>query len=206
MERQRIVKRVKLKMAEISDELQGQVIESPVIDEILDETVVELLLRLPTHLINSVNYPVDISGSMGNIYAIDSNVGYLILPTDFLRLSSFKMTQWHRPSVVAISETHPEYILQTNQYTRGGIAKPVTVLKDAGGERRLYYYSVTDNDHEVDHFYYVKSVLAENLQSNLIDPLTWMCAAKALEIYSEDGESIALANKRVEEWITLNLR
>lgn len=206
MERLRIVKKVKIKMAEIAADLEGQVIEDPTIDEILDDTVTELLLMLPVHLVNNTSLNTDISGSMGNVYAIDDNLGYVILPDTFLRLSSFKMSQWHRPVLVPISELHPDYILQTNQYTRGGIAKPVAVLKTFGEEKRLYYYSVTDNNHEVDHLNYIAETVAEDLQENLIDPFTWLVAAKAFEIYSEDVNAVGIALKRVENWIQLNFR
>jgi len=206
MERLRIIKQVKIKIAEIAADLQGQVIEDPTIDVILDETVIELLLMLPIHLIETSTLNTDVSGSMGNVYAIDSNLGYVILPADFLRLSSFKMTTWERPVLIPISEVHPGYIQQTNQYTRGGVSKPVGVLKRAGEEQRLYYYSVSGNDHEVEYLYYVAEVVAEDLQADLVDSLAWLTAAKTLEIYSEDIEAAVRAKERVIQWIQLKNR
>lgn len=206
MERLRIVKRVKLKIAEIAADLRGQVIEDPTIDEILDETVIELLLMLPIHLIKTSSLNTDISGSMGNVFIIDEFLGYVILPDSFLRLSSFRMTTWQRDVLIPISEVHPDFILETNPYTRGGIAKPVAVLKHAGEEQRLYYYSVIDNDHEVEYLYYVGETLAEDLQEDLVDPLTWLAASKTLEIYSEDIDAAVRAKQRVGEWVLLKNR
>lgn len=209
MDRERIISRVRLKMEEASPLSQGEVIEDPTIDEILDETVKELLLTLPKHLIPSTAITTDISGSMGNVVPVDDKTGYIVLPADFLRLVALKMECWHRPVTEPMGEDHPDYILQRNQYTRGGCAKPKAVIRwDAtAGAKVLEYYSVTDlNAHLVERADYIASTEAENLDDTLIDPLTWLVVAKVFQIMGEEEATQAKALQRVQDWITLNAR
>lgn len=123
--------------------------------------------------------------------------GYVEIPADYIRLQSFKMTAWHREvnSDGVITPDHPNYRLQSNTWTRGGIAKPVCVIKrkNVGGtiKRVIEYYSIPSGDHTLEEFIYIPEVAAENIQDNLKDSLTWFCAALVLEAqgYSEPAKN-----------------
>jgi len=206
MDRDRIKGRVKIKLEEVS-EAAGQIVENPMIDEILDETADELQLLVPRYLLASTitaYNPVDAS----HVVLADGS-GYVVLPTTFLRLSYFKMAEWTNPVFEAISEEHPDYVKQHNPYTRGKLVKPVCVLRyDAVLSKMiLEYFSVTaGSTHTVEAAAFITKKLAEELQEDLIDPLTWLVAAKILQIYSTDDPGEQKARARVADWIKLHTR
>jgi hypothetical protein len=117
--------------------------------------------------------------------AATEKTGYVELPANFLRLISFKMTDWNREVNEAITTYHPLYKLQRNPYVRGGVDKPVAVYNwkviSGASTRTIEYYSIT-SDHTVEKFLYVPETVAEEVQSNLTDALTWFCAAMILQI------------------------
>jgi hypothetical protein len=65
--------------------------------------------------------------------------------------------------------------------------------------RTLEYYSVplTDN-HTIEHFYYVKKQLPEQVHSSLIDLLTWYIAYDAC-MAMKDIEGAKIAMQKIKE-------
>lgn len=208
MDRDRIKGRVKIKLEEVS-EAAGQIVENPMIDEILDETADELQLLVPRYLLESEITAYN-DEDVDHVVRHDGT-GYVVLPTDFLRLSYFKMSEWTKPVFDAISEQHPDYVNQHNLYTRGKPAKPVCVLRyDAVlGSMILEYFSVTVGNavvHTVESAAFILRKLAEDLQDDLVDPLTWLVAGKVLQIYSTDEKGEQKCRERVTDWIKLHTR
>lgn len=186
-------------MDEISPYESGEIVNNSFIDELLDDSVKTLLLKLPGYLTNPVS--MDIASGTSN----DDGSGYVELPDDFIRLVSFKMTEWNRAVTTPISEDHPKYNLQKNTILRGKPAKPVVVLRniyDSTSKKILEYYSVS-SDHTIDRALYVKSDVAENLPDEIIDALAYQCAADAFVIL-EQGDQAKLALTKVDEFIQLN--
>jgi hypothetical protein len=204
MERQRIIARVKIKLEEFQD-IVGQIVENPLIDELLDETSTELQLLVPRYLLETKE--LVFGDSLSSQVTSADGTGYLILPEDFLRLSYFKMTEWIKPVFVPITEEHPDYVLQHNNYLRGKPAKPVCVLRWDDEQQRMVmeYYSVV-TDHTIERAAYVPTRVAEEVQENLIDPLTWLVTAKILQIYASDEKSEQKARDRVTDWVKLHER
>ena len=208
MTRDQIIGRVNIKLEEISDE-PGQIIENPLIDEILDETADELQLMVPRFLLKAE--ALIVGDSTTNQVLNADGTGYITLPADFLRLAYFKLEEWAKAVVDPISEDHPNYVNQHNIYTRGKPAKPVCVLRyDAeAGTMILEYFSaaIGENEtHTVERAAYIPRRKAEDLQDNLIDPLTWLVVAKVLQIYSADDNAAKNAIEKVATWIMLNRR
>ena len=121
-----------------------------------------------------------------NLFDNGDGTGYVTLPIDFLRLQSFKMTDWDKEVSEAITPQHPLFIRQSNTYTRGGKSKPVCVIMNKNVsstiKRVVQYYSLaTDDTPAIDQFIYVPEVQAEDVQNTLIEALTWTCAAQVLE-------------------------
>lgn len=170
---------------------------------------------------------------------INSNLsGYVVLPSAFIRLQSFKMSVWEQSvsGEEVITPDSPKYKRQSS-YGRGGRAKPVCAiaLKNVDGviKRVLEFYSLGSTDMVVsvanatttfdvdlpintivrnidtgvysfttatvastltlttgaasfttaaEHFIYVPVVVAESVQTNLWNSLTWICAAKVLAV------------------------
>ena len=96
-----------------------------IIDSQLDSATTELLLRAPLHLLKSKSHTLD------SLTISPDNIGYINMPSDFLRIALVWLREWERPATVAISKQHPKYAHQRNTYTRGRSSKPVVVLADS---------------------------------------------------------------------------
>jgi len=151
------------------------------INAILDEAAKRVLLNAPLHVLD----PVKSETAAGTADTDDDKIGYIPLADNFVRLVSLKMTDWEREVNVPITTYDPRYKLQRNKYVRGGTAKPVAVFsfRTITDEHRrvLEYYSV-DSSHSIDWLYYIQETDAEDVQSNLVDALTWIAAGMVLQI------------------------
>lgn len=155
------------------------------INSLLDESAKRVLQTAPIHILTP-----KLSTAEAVQNASDNKIGYIVLPADFLRIALLKMTEWKREVTDFITPADGKYKLQHNRYTRGGLAKPVAVLtyKQVAGEskRVVEYYSV-NSSHVVEHLYYIPETLAEDIQTNLQDALTWTCAGMILQV-TERGD------------------
>ena len=118
--------------------------------------------------------------------------GYIILPDDYLKLSSFKMTAWKQSCMEANDETPAINRKQANEYLRGNIYKPVCVLRfinhESALKKAMWYYSLprtTDEaTHVVETALYIPNVtiLATNavIDNKLSEPLAYICASTVL--------------------------
>ena len=195
-ERLSLINYVKAKLDEIIPEgegvqfaVEGDVnVSDPLnllINAILDEATKRVLLNAPIHLLD----PVKSDTAEGTPETSDTNIGYIVLADNFLRFVSLKMAEWERPVMYAMKQTEPEYAVQKNKWVRGGIAKPkaafatrtITSGETTAQKRVLEYYSVVSS-HVIDWLYYIQETSAQNLQSNLVDSLTWMAAGMILQI------------------------
>ena len=202
MERQAIIQKVQLRMDEISPYDSGEIINNSFVDEILNDSARTLLLKLPVYLCQ----PVSMGIAEGTSNA--DGTGYVELPDDFLRLASFKMTEWTRAVTKPISEDSPQYNLQKISYLRGKPSKPVVVIRNDYGDstvaikKILEYYSVV-TDHDIERALYIKEDVAENLPDIIIDALAFQCASDAFVIM-EKPEQAKIALAKVDEFIQLN--
>lgn len=195
MERDEIAVKVKLRLDELGPFEEGQVIDSGRIDAYLDEAGDTLQKLVPPWIVE----PSSFSGA--TVPYSDNTSGYIVLPTDFLKLVSFKMAEWSRSVTEAITEHHPLYKRQSYPELRGSYRKPVAVFRTIYGVGKvLDYYSVPEGLHTVDHATYLASVTAENLDEILIDPLTWHVAGLILNTVGE-FEIAKAADAKVMEWI-----
>lgn len=65
--------------------------------------------------------------------------------------------------------------------------------------RTLEYFSVPlDDDHEIEHFYYIKRQLPEQIHSTLIDLLTWYIVYDAC-MAMKDIEGAKVAMQKIQE-------
>ena len=155
------------------------------INAFLDESAKRVLQTAPLHILVPKLSTIEATQNIA-----DNKIGYIVLPADFLRIASLKMEEWKREVADFITPADGRYKLQHNKYTRGGLAKPVAVLsyKQVAGEttRVVEYYSVNAS-HVVEYLYYIPEALAEDLQSNLTDALTWTCAGIILQV-TERGD------------------
>lgn len=167
------------------------------INSLLDEAAKRVLLNAPIHVLD----PVKSAETTGTQIANDNDVGYIKLADNFLRLVSLKMNDWNREVTQAITTADRRYSVQRNKYTRGRTQKPVAVFmtKTIGGEQKrvIEYYSV-DGSHAIEYLYYIQETKAEDVQSNLVDALTWVVAGMVLQIIErEDLAKLAFAQEQL---------
>jgi len=68
------------------------------------------------------------------------------------------------------------------------------------GVRTLEYYSIDkDVAHAIDKFLYIENVGAEYIQDDLVDALTWLCAAKVLQIWGQFSGNTSYAEKAMAQ-------
>lgn len=72
-----------------------------------------------------------------------NNSGYITLPSNFMRLQAFKMSDWERTVYKAITPMSEQYKLQSSRLKgiRGNPRKPVCALVQRSGGLSLEFYS-----------------------------------------------------------------
>lgn len=147
-----------------------------------------------------------------------NGTGDVVLPDDFLVVTSFKMTKWKTPCLIALEETPHLMALQSNDYTRGTEYRPVCLLRHKSILQRvdgtlvyqdkkvLSYYSLPKTSdpstHVIEHALYIPNitVMPETLSGddNLIEPLAYMCASTVLNSFEKYDAVKAVESKIVE--------
>lgn len=82
-----------------------------------------------------------------NLFISEDGKGFVILPGDFMRLISFRMSDWNRTVFEAISENDPLYALQSSKWKGicGNPEKPVCAIVRRSEGKVLEFYSCHDN-------------------------------------------------------------
>lgn len=77
------------------------------------------------------------------IFRTGGGKGFIILPDDFMRLISFRMSDWRRTIHEAISESDPQYALQSSRFKGicGNPEKPVVAIVRRAEGKVLEFYS-----------------------------------------------------------------
>lgn len=75
-----------------------------------------------------------------------SGKGFMVLPNDFMRLISFRMNDWSRTIFNPISESDPEYKVQSSKWKGiyGSPEKPIVAIVQRSEGTVLEFYSVND--------------------------------------------------------------
>ena len=78
-----------------------------------------------------------------NVFIGEDGKGFIILPDDFMRLISFRMSDWRRTVYDAISESDPQYALQSSRFKGicGNPEKPVVAIVRRSEGKVLEFYS-----------------------------------------------------------------
>jgi hypothetical protein len=61
---------------------------------------------------------------------LSDGTGYIILPSDFYLLNSFKLDRWRKPVFEAYMENDRTSSIQSNEYTRGSEIRPVATISN----------------------------------------------------------------------------
>lgn len=95
----------------------------------------------------AAHYLLDAGQAFGGAVEWESQEGYgagkVNLPSDFMRLVTFRMSDWFKPVTEAITEEHPLYIQQASRYAgvRGNPERPVVAIVHDAGRQVLEFYS-----------------------------------------------------------------
>ena len=199
MDRNQIVRRVRIKLDELAPFDGAEVVSNPTIESCLNEASNTLLMAAPTHIHPS---PYDFSENPVTLSTTDPTTGAIQLPGDFLRLVSFKLASWRRAVVTPVVEGSNIHSKQHNPYARGGTWKPVVVYryKPSLGHV-LEFYSTVGGNKAIDHALCINRTLPENLPDIYIEPLTLVAGAMALDIMGD--ERAAILRTELEQWIKL---
>ncbi len=127
--RQQIIEKVLARLDEITVfDSHQQVPTVALVDKLLDDSTLNLLRSAPMHLLDPVKIN-PASSTINHVIVQGQGWGYIGMPPNFIRLYALKMIPWKRGVTEAISVDNPKYKLQSNPFTRGGLAKPVVVVK-----------------------------------------------------------------------------
>jgi hypothetical protein len=153
--------------------------------------------------------PVSFANATKIVNAPDGT-GYIILPVDFLVLSSFKMTGWKIDVLSAPEETPDINKKQSNEYLRGTHRNPVCVLRyisfNNALRKAMYYYSLpktTDaGTHVIEKALYVANVTTlgtdVDIDDNGLEPLAYLTAATVLTSFEKETAAKAIESKILE--------
>lgn len=188
MTREELIKKVALKMDEISssDDVIFNVTASdnnPLytqIDDLLNESVNEVLLKAPIYRLQSsittetksVTVP---TGSTRQPAAID-------VPSGFLRFVSISSTLLNRPVTDLAVEGDIVAKMQRNVFLMGKSDKPVGVISNDG--KKIYCYSFASGSNPSITFNYIKRYTNKNASGDVnldeyaTDIVSWVCAGK----------------------------
>lgn len=207
MTREELIKRIALKMDEISSsddviEPVGTGDNNPLytqINNLLNESVNDVLMKAPIYRINSQVEKFDankVSLKLDN--AISRKVAEITVPDNFIRLVSISHEDFHRQIVDLAIEGDEVDKRQHNEHLVAKCAKPVAVisrdLSDTGkGVRLIRCYSFKSDETSKPVGYYIKrydtaknDTTAEvDIDDYLIDIVSWVCAGK---VFAAQGD------------------
>lgn len=95
----------------------------------------------------AAHYLLDAGKPFGASVEWESQEGYgagrVKLPDDFMRLVTFRMSDWYKPVTEAITEEHPLYLQQSSRYAgvRGNPERPVVAITHGAAGQVLEFYS-----------------------------------------------------------------
>jgi len=158
----------------------GNTANNPVetyIEQFLDESAKETLLESPIHVL-----PVTDFSEL--TFDLSLKKATIAIPSSYLRVGAIQFASWLRPVYKATYPGDPNYLKQFNRWLRGGSARPVVLWIKEEGIEKLVCYGVTSNtDYEAS---FVALTVAEEMPTNLIEPLTWHCAFQVLQVFGKD--------------------
>lgn len=201
MTREELIKKVALKMDEISS--SDDVIvpvdtgdNNPLytqINNLLNESINDVLMKAPVYRIKQ-NVKTLSNPTFGSTKDDLRRIAIFHLPDSFLRLVSITSGSWDRPITELAFEGDAIAKRQHNKYLIAKSSKPVAVLgRDAMGDVSITCYSF-DSDATVNAtLFYVErynsdtnSVVEVNLDDYMIDIVSWVCAGR---VFAAQGDN-----------------
>lgn len=130
-------------------------IDTLALDEIIKSKILEAIQRV--HM-EAPPYLLENGHNFGDaVYWKEMESGWVLLPSDFMRLVVFEMDDWERAVYTAISVDDPDYEKQHSRFKgiRGTAQKPVCVLAIRPEGKVLEFYSCKSEDAQVSRAIYI---------------------------------------------------
>lgn len=175
MTREEIIQAVQVRLDELSpfDDIE-EVPAINYIDKLLDASTDTVFRVLPY-------YKLPLSDqSMSRLTKGDMpGEWYLDMPDSFIKFGECKFKNWSRV-VKKLADANSEN-LQGSIYTMGTPSKPVVVLRRAGSNQRLHFFSNKGgSSNSIKTLLIVVSKKPENCPDELVDAIAWQCASDVL--------------------------
>lgn len=121
------------------------------LEEIIRSKIVEAVQRVEEEAPMFLLEEGHLFGNNEDIYWRDLESGWILLPDDFMRLVSFRMSDWERTVYHAISADDPLYKKQSSRYKgiRGNVQKPVCAIVNRPEGKVLEFYSCNSKNAEI---------------------------------------------------------
>ena len=168
-------------------------VDTLTLDEIIESKVVDAARLVesaaPGHLFDNGKV-------LGGIVVWSGQRGYgsghIMLPVDFLRLLTFRMSDWHRPVTEVITADSPLYAMQSSSYggVRGNPERPVVAIVQHGAGLALEFYSCqSGRDAAVETALYVPRPAVSggkiDISSKLRDAIVYRVASMTAQSINE---------------------
>ena len=130
-------------------------IDTLALDEIIKSKILEAIQRV--HM-EAPPYLLENGHNFGDaVYWKEMESGWVLLPSDFMRLVVFEMDDWERAVYTAISVDDPDYEKQRSRIKgiRGTAQKPVCVIALRPEGKVLEFYSCKSTDAQVSRAIYM---------------------------------------------------
>lgn len=128
--------------------------------------------------------------------------GWTLLPSDFMRLVVFEMSDWERPVYEAISAADPEYTVQRSRFkgVRGNPQRPVCAIAMRPEGKVLEFYSSLDNTALVTKAVYIPYPSIDedggvDLCERCYTSIVYMIAALTLATYGDTNKAAIMSEQ-----------
>lgn len=200
MTREELIKRIALKMDEISssDDVMipvGTGDNNPLytqINNLLNESVNDVLMKAPVYRLHP-HVASSTSSTAAGIFGNMRKVAVFSVPDDFIRVVSIKDNLFQRPIVDLAVEGDDVDKRQHNRYLVAKHAKPVAVLGRGTNGRTITCYSYESNETPAPSMSYIKRydpdkglTVETGLDDYMIDLVSWVCAGR---VFAAQGDT-----------------
>lgn len=201
MTREELIKKVALKMDEISssDDVIVPVYtgdNNPLyaqINNLLNESVNDVLMKAPIYRIQNQVEKITASTPMP-IFGGQRKAASISIPEDFIRLVSISDAAFQRPIIELALEGDDVDKRQHNKFLVAKSAKPVAVIgiNESGTGRAIICYSYDSSTTPAPTLLYIKrydndrdTTAETDLDGYMIDLVSWVCAGK---VFAAQGD------------------
>lgn len=198
MTREELIKRIALKMDEISSSDDvivpvGTSDNNPLytqINNLLNESVNDVLMKAPVYRLDSHIATITSGVTVQTVGA--RKVAVIEVPNDFVRIASISDKDFQRTIVDLAQEGDDVDKRQHNRHLMAKSAKPVAVLGRGAGGRTITCYSYDTKSTPAPSVQYVKRYDPEKdltadtgLDNYMIDLVSWVCAGKVFAAHGD---------------------